>query len=248
MSIIESCVDFVNKTRALIKFRKCKTVTLFSCPQTIKHADVTVEQDPANPRLFIGSDGATYWQQAVTGAKKVLFSDGQILKEGEIAYFKVEPIVWEMGNNVYNREEIKDRHGKIKDYKFTKTERVYFVAKNVLCKQGDTIEHIMSTDEEFAALGDERLRVIGTVAGLDLFGVGWKATTSPSSKRVKKATDFAMACGVTTKKGKAYHTMMDNGMCALPDGKTEDGPKKFIYGEVLYFRAKPETFEKKENI
>ena len=56
----------------------------------------------------------------------------------------------------------------------------------------------------------------------------------------KKATDFAIACGVSVKGRKAYHTPMLNGLCAAPSGKSISKPAKVTAGEVLWFSAKKE--------
>ena len=75
-------------------------------PQTIKSNDVTVTSTTDSRGYYLGSDGAYYAKVTATPCKsECTFSTGETVTEGNVYYFKVEPIRWrilsEEGNTAF---------------------------------------------------------------------------------------------------------------------------------------------------
>ena len=64
-------------------------------PQTVKAADVTITDTVDHRGYYLGSDGAYYAKREVTPfGKSAVFSNKEVGFEGDVFYFKVEPIRW----------------------------------------------------------------------------------------------------------------------------------------------------------
>ena len=70
-------------------------------PQTIKADDVEVTEDESTKKemgmftYYLGSDGNYYVKVTANPYREgYKYSDGSVVEEGEVVYFKVEPIVW----------------------------------------------------------------------------------------------------------------------------------------------------------
>lgn len=237
-----SIIDGALKVVSFFKYLKPKTVKYCMFPQTVKLPSVTVTESQSE-NLFIGSDGAKYVARTVTCKNSVKFSDGQKYCNGETAYFKVEPVVWETGGRIYAREEVKNKRGKVVKIKRVKTKKNAFVSKYVLSVKGATLDRLLISEEEEKKLGKLSLKVIETVSDFNgCYSIGWKNTRSVRRNNVRRVTDYALACGVGTKGDKAYHTLMGNSLCIYPNGKFKTIPKKVTAGEVLKFNAEPKIF------
>lgn len=231
----------IKKIVAYFKFLKPQTFTYRAYPQTIKSPSVTVTKSDKYDGLFIGSDGEAYVEKVVTCHKRVQFSDGQVFKNGDVAYFKVEPIVWQVGGYIYEREEIKDRKGNVKDTKHKKTDKRYCVSQYILSDK-NTVENIYAHIEDEGKFTDVAFKVCATVANCyGYFSTDWTWTSSARRNSVKRATDYALACGVSVKGGKAYHTDTGNGLCVFPNGKGKDFPKNVVVGELILFYGDEKT-------
>lgn len=236
-----SVLDPVYRFAAFCKFRKPQTFTYGHCPQSIKPVSVTVK--PTDPEgLYEGSDGELYVKQPISCKKNITFSDGQKLSRGDAAYFRIEPVVWEIGGRSYIRKEIKDRRGKVKKTVDEKTENSYCVTKYVLAPMGDAQKAFLVTET------DEKVMPRHKVHSPDSYGyakgcysLDCKISHAAKSNLRKKATDYAKACGVAVKGQYAYHTRMSNGLCAHPNGKCKDLPAKSTAGELLCFSEKSDT-------
>lgn len=232
-----SLIDTLSKPIAFFKYLKPKTVFFCAMPQTIKEPSVTVEKNPDQEGFFIGSDGQEYVEQKVL-CKKAVFSDGQKMREGDVAYFKLEPIEWEIAGDYYKTEEIKDKKGRVKKIVKKNTGKKYYVAKYVLADK-NTRKRIRVFKEDEPLVPNRDIRINGAVINYSIFySIGGNVERSVRRNHCKEATDFAIACGVKVKGRKAYHTLMDNGMCDSPSGKLVTAPKGCVCGEVVYFTDK----------
>ena len=105
-----SFIDPIVKAVTFFKFLRPKTFVYGSFPQSIKSPSVTLKETQYSG-LFEGSDGAMYVSRTVHCKKYVVFSDGQKAADGETAYFRYEPLVWEMGGHMFSREKKKKGGG-----------------------------------------------------------------------------------------------------------------------------------------
>lgn len=233
-----SFIDPIVKAVTFFKFLRPKTFVYGSFPQSIKSPSVTLKETQYSG-LFEGSDGAMYVSRTVHCKKYVVFSDGQKAADGETAYFRYEPLVWEMGGHMFSRE--KKKKGGIEVTKHKKSDYIYCTSKHVLAPAGKALESLNYGDEDEGAFPGSNQRPVDTVGyyseAYRLTPGVWAREKGHSSK---KATDFAIACGVSVKGRKAYHTPMLNGLCAAPSGKSISKPAKVTAGEVLWFSAKKE--------
>ncbi|MGN1373387.1 MAG: hypothetical protein ACI4VK_05000 [Candidatus Coproplasma sp.] len=230
-------IDTLSKPIAFFKYLKPKTITFGAIPQTIKDPSVTVERIPGDDTFFLGSDGEEYVEQKIL-CKRAVFSNGQRMREGDVAYFKLEPIEWEIAGYCYEYEQIKDRKGRLKKTLRRKTDKRYYVAKYVLADKNTRKQiHVYEEDEPFVPYRD--IHTIGTAYDFSIFYcVGGRSRSGLRRNYRKKATDYAIACGVTVKGRKAYHTLMFNNMCVYPKGKVMTKHKYCVCGEVVYFTDK----------
>lgn len=64
-------------------------------PQTVKAVDVTITDTVDHRGYYLGSDGAYYAKREVTPfGNSAVFSNEEVGFEGDVFYFKVEPIRW----------------------------------------------------------------------------------------------------------------------------------------------------------
>lgn len=232
MSVSES----MGKIVSFFKFLKPRTFLYGRAPQTIKPRSVTVT--PSDYGFYDGNDGGLYVKKTISCKKKVTFSDGQKFADGEQAYFRVDPVEWEIGGVVYVKEEIKNRRGDVVKTKYKKSDSVYCTTKYVLAQTGCAYEKLLTedADEKFEHSRVHAIETYGDCLG----GYSSNGNFASAAKRnaVKKASDYAIACGVTVKGQKAYHTLMQNNQCAAPNGKRVKAPAKLVAGELLRFTAK----------
>lgn len=212
------------------KFLKPKTFTYGCFPQTVKPLSVQLTKEG---ELFRGDDGNLYAEKKISCKKKVTFSDGQKFSDGDCAYFRIEPVLFEIADNIVVVQTVgKGRREKKKN---VKSDRVLCLAKYVLAESGQTLELFSSSikdDTSFSAKNTGIVEMVSVFRGaFSLHSSFWDAF---KVKTKKKVTDYALACGVTVKGKKAYHTAMGNHLCVAPSGKIVDHPKKAVFGEVLY--------------
>lgn len=247
-------INLPYKIVAFFKYLKPKTITYCLYPQTVKSSSVTVAAEPDENGLYLGSDGNKYVRKIVDCRKSVTLSDKKKYVKGAEAYFKVEPVVWQKGGACYTRIDIKDKHGNLKKIKHKKTGQTYFTAKYVLNAQKKTFSDVgkpygelLISEEEEARLGKHSIKAEGIYANLGAaFSTDWNIQHSARRNFARKATDYAIASGVTVKGRRAYHTLMSNDMCCAPNGKCKDIPKKAVTGEVLTLTVEAEKMIAKE--
>lgn len=230
---------------SFFKYMKPQSFTYCSFPQTIKDPNVTVEKSP-NAEYYLGNDGEKYIALKVAGSKKIKFSDGQKIKGGEIAYFKVEPVEWQVGAFVYSEEKITNKRGKVVKTLYHKTQKRRIVAKYILGAYGRTMSELLISNGEEEKYGKRNISPMSTVAGCNAsFIIGRDMESCARRRIVRQATDFAIASGVVVDGRKAYHTFMDtNHMCASPKGKCVVAPGKGAIGDWLTFTSIPEEMTK----
>lgn len=237
MSLLDPIVNLVT----FFKFLKPKTFQYGKFPQSIKSPSVELKEMQYG--LFEGSDGATYAPQTVHCKKSVVFSDGQRFADGETAYFKIEPVVWEIGGPVYTKGT--KYKGSVEVIKFEKKDSVYCTSKYVLALSGRALESFCFDSDDEKILPDVKPCPVDSYPYFtDAYAL--KPVMGLSKKRHarKKATDYAIACGVTVKGGKAYHTLMSNSACVAPNGKYAKLPAKSAAGEVLRCTVKKVNLSK----
>lgn len=233
-----SLIDPIVKLVTFFKFLKPKTFTYGIFPQSVKSPSVTLKETQYSG-LFDGSDGATYVSRTVRCKKYVVFSDGQRVADGETAYFKFELLVWEMGGHLFTGE--KKHKGSIAVTKYKKSDSVYCTSKYVLAPTGAALDSLGYADSDEGVFSDSIQHPVGLLGYYsDAYAIKPGVWARGKGHASKKATDFAIACGVSVKGRKAYHTAMSNGLCAAPNGKSVSKAGKVTAGEVLWFSAKKE--------
>ncbi len=232
-------VDLFLKAVSFFKYFKPKTFEYGLFPQTIKGEKIKVEARGGECDYFIGDDGERYVEQTVICKRSVTFSNGQKFINGDKAYFKLEPVKWEIGNAFYERIEIKDNRGNVRKIKHKKTDDALCVSQLVLDKKSNANQKIKLLPDE-QIFGDSEIKEIDSVANFcGCYSVGWQYGRSVRRNRIRKISDYAMARGVTSKKGKAYHSVMENNIGIAPSGKIKNFPKATVSGKTLYFIANP---------
>ena len=155
-----SFIDPIVKAVTFFKFLRPKTFVYGSFPQSIKSPSVTLKETQYSG-LFEGSDGAMYVSRTVHCKKYVVFSDGQKAADGETAYFRYEPLVWEMGGHMFSRE--KKKKGGIEVTKHKKSDYIYCTSKHVLAPAGKALESLSYGDEDEGAFPGSNQRPVDTV-------------------------------------------------------------------------------------
>ena len=94
-------------------------------------------------------------------------------------------------------------------------------------------------EEETNKLQNLKIMKISLYANyLNIYVINPNGQSNLNAKRhaKKKPTDFAHACGITTKGKYCFHSYQDNNMCVYPNGKLKDYNKKSVCGEVYFFQ------------
>ena len=166
--------NFIYKTISIFKFIKPKTIYFGACPQSIKAKEV--ELKPTNDGLFVDKDGLLYAAQKINSKKKLTFSDGQTFNSGEIAYFKIEPIEWEVGRHVYL---LKNKRNK-------KSNQFMHISKYVL-GINDTINYFKFNEEETNKLQNLKIIKISLYANyLNTYVINPNGQSNLNAKRHAK--------------------------------------------------------------
>lgn len=116
--ILASCsnlIEDLNRKKSWLKTEPDGTVLFGMWPQTIKAADVTVDESVYKVvggfTYFQGDDGEWYVKvlsptQNNTLLNGLRFSDGSYILKGRIYFFKVEPIRWRIISNNYGGKKL----------------------------------------------------------------------------------------------------------------------------------------------
>lgn len=135
MGFIGNIINKINEAKAKKYYNNAEWIEFGLFPQTVKADNVQIvgaaELDEHNNNgpytVYKGDDDNYYFLQTVLD--KVTLFDGKKHKRGENLYFKYEPLVYEIGNHIYVKNNSKSKH-------YEKTNNVYYITKNVVWFSG----------------------------------------------------------------------------------------------------------------
>lgn len=207
-----------------------QVIDLFAFPQTLKEKDVVVVKDEETG-LYISYDELGYpsfYQPLIITEDAVKFNDGQVLKKGEMAYFKFEPIEFIVGGAKLH----KDNKGRLK-----KTGLYTLTSKKVLCSATtDAYKYFLfDTNEVTLEEFKEGLNALNFTKNATVAFVQNSAHYVKNAfsriKTPKKVTDFAIALGVYHERKKGQFGLTGGRIC-WTNGKNQLAPKNLYENEA----------------
>lgn len=246
-----SLIDTLKKWYRILHFlKKPQQIDLFLFPQTVKAKDLEVFLDEETGLYFTKDDTTKqvpYIQQKVLAKEAVTMSDGQVFQPGDMVFFKLERISFDVLRECVDRVETK------RGVKRVKTGIYYLTSTKVVGNYGHA-----SLADKYLYLDIDKDSKVDFNKMLEDYhfnrncshydhqtGMGlWGAKLNYK----KQVTDFAIASGVKSRKGygaygkRSDETYMVNekGKQVYPYGYDDD-----ICGSIFHIYMKREEVDKK---
>ena len=214
--------DFVNGIKLKMKYEwSPKVIDLFAFPQTIKKKDVQVEKDPETG-LYVHYDPLgmpELYFPLIIKDDYVEFNDGQVMKKGDVAFFKIEPVEFVVTKELYYDGKKSGVHG--------------LVSSKILAVKGVDVKKFFFYDKKEIAESEfeELLKGASFSSNTDCTSIyNWYECKKVIRKQV---TDFAIALGIYHKRKYGnYGYYSSTGRLYWTDGKQGVAPSDMRENEV----------------